>query len=267
MALSAVALLLAGWMAAAQPPVRPHRGPLPIGFRPGETLRYDVRWKPVFMLPSIHAGDMTLRVSALEEFRGRKAYRVQVEAISTGLLPRVAGIEVRNFYESVFDAETLCSQRMVKRTREGDRKRDVELDIDPESGTSTLVEYDSGVEPRKLIRRETFSNQPRCAIDIVSSFYVARTLEFKTGSTQTLTLNDDGVIRELSIAVPRMEVVEASERKFQTFQIETRSGLGGMFKNKGAFTVWYATDMGRIPVRFEAKVAIGRVFGKLVKVG
>lgn len=267
MAVSGAALLLAGWMAAAQPGARSNRGPLPIGFHTGETLRYDVRWKPVFMLPSIHAGDMTLRVSALEEFRGRKAYRVQVEAISTGLLPKMAGIEVRNFYESIFDAETLCSLRLVKRTREGDRKRDVELDIDPDGGTSAFVEYDSGVAPRKLIRRETFSNQPRCAIDIVSSFYVARTLDFKTGSTQKLILNDDGVIRELSVAVPRMEVVAAAERKFQTFQIETRSGLGGMFKDKGAFTVWYATDSGRIPVRFEAKVAIGRVFGRLVKVG
>jgi len=40
--------------------------------------------------------------------------------------------------------------------------------------------------------------------------------------------------------------------------------VGGLFRNGGDLRVWYSTDPLRFPVKFEADVKFGKVYGKVI---
>ena len=39
--------------------------------------------------------------------------------------------------------------------------------------------------------------------------------------------------------------------------------MGGLFKEGGQFKIWFSADEKKVPVQFEVKVKLGRVFGEL----
>jgi hypothetical protein len=48
-------------------------------------------------------------------------------------------------------------------------------------------------------------------------------------------------------------------------KVETISVFGGLFRDGGTFIVWLSDDQNRIPIKFEAKVKLGKVFGSIKK--
>ena len=101
-------------------------------FPAGETLVYEVRWDPpawMFLLPTVTAGELTLKV--LEAFPGdrQSTLRVTAEAVSSGFLPKIAGISVKDHFESIIATPDFCSIKITKKLREGERHRDILLDF------------------------------------------------------------------------------------------------------------------------------------------
>jgi hypothetical protein len=46
--------------------------------------------------------------------------------------------------------------------------------------------------------------------------------------------------------------------------VNTVAVFGGLFKNGGQFRMWLSADNRKIPVKFEAKISLGKVTGSLV---
>ncbi|HUG44660.1 MAG TPA: DUF3108 domain-containing protein [Acidobacteriota bacterium] len=229
-------------------------------FESGERIRFEINWKPLFLFPAFKAGEVTM---TLEEssFNGIDTYRISGEAISDGMLSRVAGVEIRNFYESQIDRRDFRSYRLIERTRQGERKRDVELDFDYGRNRVVLRETDPSVDPPKPVRRQTFQGIPAPATDILSAFYVGRLPVLDPGREYTLHLNNRGEFDRVRLAVEGLERIRTPLGRFETVKLATR---GGLFRDGGDFRIWYSRDGRRIPVRFEADVKYGKVYGQII---
>lgn len=232
-----------------------------VPFQEGEELRYEVNWKPLFFFPAFKAGEVTLQIEEVE-FWQRPAYRISAWAISDGLLSRVAGVEVRNYFESTVDRRDFRSYRMLTQTRQNREKKDLELTFDYEQDQILVREVDLAADPPRKIRDEVIRGIPGPLVDVLSVFYAARLRTFQPSDRYTLYLNDKGKVQEVRILAEKREKVDTPIGEYPAVKLTT---VGGLFSGGGDFRIWYSRDPLRVPVKFEAEVKFGKVYGKLIR--
>ena len=88
----------------------------------------------------------------------------------------------------------------------------------------------------------------------------------RSGSKFPLVVSDDGTVKQVEVRVKERETVEAIAGRFSAWKVESVSVFGGLFKDGGTFLVWFSDDARRVPVKFEAKVKVGRVFGTVKQI-
>lgn len=234
----------------------------------GEKIVFEILWKPpawLFFIPSLHAGNITLEVKSMNVEPGNKTFRVSGEVLSSGSFSSLAGMKVTNRYESTLDAESLCSQLFVLKRREGKRAQDVELDFQREAGRLQIRKWDVSRKPPLELRSETVENIPPCVQDVLSIFYSVRKLPLEVGKSRPVFLsNDDGRTQEIQLLIEKEEAVKTDIGRFPTYKIQTLGLFGGLFRSGGEFKVWLDKAT-KIPVKFEAKVKFGRVFGRITR--
>ena len=231
-----------------------------VPFREGESLRFEINWKPLFLIPAFKAGELTLSIKD-SRYNERPVYTISGAASSAGLLDSVASLRVRDRFESNIDHETFQSYRLLRQTRRNERKRDLEVLFDYPNDSILLREFNTEVEPPLEIRNEETQGIPGPVSDILSIFYVARLRSFRPGDSYLIHLNDRGKIKPVTIQVQAKEEVLTDIGSFDSVRIST---VGGLFSNGGDLLIWYSTGPLRIPVQFEAEVKLGKVYGKII---
>jgi uncharacterized protein DUF3108 len=242
--------------------------PSPALFPVGETLVYEVRWDPpawMFFLPTIDAGEITLKFHERLNYNGNPAFKITADAISSGFLPRITGVSVQDYFESIVDAREFCSFKMTKKTREGKRQRDITLTFDREKGRGHFLAYDVSKRPPVELKNDEVQNIPSCVQDFLSAIYHTRLRDLKIGASYPLTVSDNGLVKQIEIRVKKRESVECAMGTYSTLKVETISVFGGLFRDGGSFIVWLSDDQNKIPIKFEAKVKLGKVFGSIKK--
>lgn len=230
-------------------------------FQKGEVLRYQVNWKPIFFFPAFKAGELRFFVDQAR-YRGKDTYRISAWAESAGLLARVAGFEIRNYYQSDIDRRDYRSYRNLQKTRQGERQRDIEITFDYEDHRAYFREVDVGADPPEELKNEIVKDMPETVIDILSVFYVGRLREMEAGQRFTFQLSDGDDFKSIWIEALKNEEVGTPVGTFSTLKLTTR---GGLLREDGEFRVWYSLDELRIPVKFEADAKFGKVYGKLLE--
>jgi hypothetical protein len=229
-------------------------------FKQDERLVYEVNWKPLFLLPAFKAGDLAFRTYETV-YHDRPVFKVTAEARSSGRLASVAGLDVHDYFESIFDHANFRSYRLIKKIREGKRQRDFQLLFDYPRDRLLLTEQDVGVKPPKEVKNRTINSISEPLADVVSVFYVGRLRSFEVGQEFYINLIDEGEARRIHFNIVRKEKVETPIGDFKAVRINTN---GRIFNSGGNLRVWYSTDPLRVPVKFEADVAFGKVYGTLV---
>jgi hypothetical protein len=238
-------------------------------FPAGETLIYEVQWEPppwMFFFPSITAGDITLHWDEHVVHSELTTQRITATAVSSGFFPRLTGITVNDSFESVIDAEKFCSLQMTKKLREGKRQRDVFLTFDSRSRKGHYEAFDVSKSPKIRLKNEDSTDVPECVQDVLSAIYFARLQELKPDLQFPVTIGDDGRIREIQVKVLKAEPVDVLGRKNAALKLEANSVFGGLFKESGTFYVWVSDDAHKVPLKFEAKIKLGKVSGSLKQV-
>ncbi|MYC81019.1 MAG: DUF3108 domain-containing protein [Acidobacteria bacterium] len=261
-------VLLAVWMLVFPGSVQLHSSDLrsPSEVIPGgETLVYEVRWDPpawLFFIPTISAGEMTLKFEKGVDDGGRPIFRITADAVSAGVLPRLTGITVKDHFESLVAAEGFCSNRFTKITREGRRHRDVVLTFDQESHRGRYLAWDAAQKPPRELKNEVLEDLPPCVQDFLSAIYRTRLRGLGVGENYPLHVSDNGVVKEVDIRAVGREQVEAIAGTWSAIRINTVS-VGGLFKGGGSFVLWFSDDGASIPVKYEAQVKFGKLFGTI----
>jgi hypothetical protein len=230
-------------------------------FQEGEKLSYEVNWKPLFAVPAFRAGEVTMSIerSRLSDI---DTYKITAWAVSDGALTSVAGFEVRNYFESHIDRTDYRSYRMFQKIRQGKRKRNLELTFDYKNDQTLVHETDQSCSPPRKLRNKVVKGIPAPAADVLSVFYVARLRSANPGDRFQLHLNEKGEFKKVLVVAEKKERIPTPVGTFATIKLTT---TGGLFKNGGEFRIWYSTDRLRIPVKFEADVKIGKVYGSLIR--
>ena len=232
-----------------------------VPFQEGEKLRYEVNWKPLFLIPAFRAGELTFTIQK-SEYKERPTYTISASAFSDGLLSSISGLEVRDYFESNIDRETFRSYRLLRQVRQNKRKRDLEVLFDYEHNSILVHETNLAMDPPEEVHK-TIDGIPGPITDILSVFYVARLHQLEPGQEYLLHLSERGEAKQVRIQVQGHEKVQTAIGKFDSVRIST---VGGLFRDGGDFRIWYSRDQLRFPVQFEAEVKFGKVYGKIIGV-
>lgn len=235
-------------------------------FRVGETVTVEITWRPplwLFFIPPMSAGTITLEIKEVIESQGARVMRITLDARSSGTFNSLAGVNVQNHYESLVDLKTVCSRQFKLMQREGKRMQDVQIDFDPEAKKLRVIEWRVTKDSRVESRNETIATNESCIQDLISIFYAVRTLPLQPGAQHSVVLsNDHAKVQPIQVHVGGEETARTDAGVFQVHRINTSGLFGGLFRSGGEFKIWLDKST-RIPVKFEAKVKLGKVTGSL----
>jgi hypothetical protein len=237
-------------------------------FAPGERFVYRVDWNPpwyLFFLPAMEAGKAELKLEGDADHQGRKALKIVFAAHSSGTLVKLAGVKVDDYYEFLTDPDTFCTYSVLKREREGKRKRDIEVVYLRESQRLHIKEVDLAVNPPKLRKDGYVNDIPACVRDVFSALYPLRTKDIAAGTRVRTVVGDNERIKEVETHAEKKETVETPSGKYNAWRLDTVALMGGLFREGGQFKIWLTADNRKLPVQFEVKVNLGKVTGKVTE--
>jgi len=233
-------------------------------FPTGETLVYEVQWDPpgwFFFVPTITAGELTFVFEGPTQHKGAPAFKLTASAVSSGFFPKMAGATITDSFESIVAAPEFCSVQMSKKIREGKRQRDILLTFDGANGQGHYEAYDVSTDPPSELKNELVKNVPVCVQDLLSAVYYTRLQDLKIGSKVRFAVSDNGVVKNIEVRVDKQEMLDSVMGKCSVLKTEAVSVLGGVLQSGGTLHIWVSNDERKLPLKFEAKVKLGRVFG------
>ena len=230
-----------------------------VPFQEGEKLRYEVNWRPLFLTPAFKAGELTFSIH-LSEYKNRPTYTIAASAFSEGLLSSIAGVKVRDYFESIIDRKTFRSYRLFRQVRQNKRTRDLEVVFDYDGNAILVHETNLAMDPPEEVHKK-IDGIPGPIADVLSVFYVARLHPLEPGQEYQVHLSERGEAKQIRLQVQTREKVQTDIGEFNSVRVST---VGGLFRNGGDFRIWYSTGPLRFPVQFEADVKFGKVYGKLI---
>jgi ribosomal protein S17E len=217
-----------------------HIQPLRPGFDfPRQTLRYEAEYR--FWT----AGVATLRVE-----RNGNQEHVSANADSTSVVALLFRVQDR--FNSYFDAQSLCSSRVVKHTEEGSHWRDTAITFDYESGKAILEEKNLKDNQSK----HTENDIPGCVTDVLSGILYVASLPLQQGASYSFPFNDGGKTVTIHAHVEDKEQVKTPAGNFQTIRVGPE-GDYSVLKNRGRIWIWYSDDERHLPVQIRAKLFWG----------
>lgn len=199
------------------------------------------------------AGEAVLEVKSTGKTgNGRSLYHV----VGTG---RTLGgfnafYKVNDVYESYIDKESIMPWFF---------KRDVN-----EGGYTIQQDYTFKQHQNKVYNGEHYFDTPMGIQDMISSFYKARTLDFrglKPGRVYYFKCFMDDEIYNLKIKYVGDEYVRVRKGKFKCHKFVPVVQTGRYFENEEDVQFWVTADKNKIPLLVKAKIPVGTVKMHLVE--
>lgn len=217
-------------------------------FQVGEKLRYRVTYG--FM----DAGEAIME---LQSSTKKGSNRETIHAVGTG---RTLGgfnafFKVQDKYESYMDKKGIFPWFFVRRVDEGGYKLSQDYTFKHDK-----YKVDNGKGKEFKI--------PIGIQDMVSSFYYARTLNFKDmkkGKTFEFKCFMDDEIYNLKIKYVGDEVINIRKGKFNCHKFVPVVQTGRYFKSEEDVNFWVTNDENKIPIMVKAKIPVGVVKMHLVE--
>jgi LysM repeat protein len=209
-------------------------------FTVGEKLTFAVQYG------AITAGYATLSIPEVVAEAGRPVYHILAEARSHPFFDRI--FTVRDRIESYLDVDYLFPWRYEKHLSEGSYKADARYQYDQRAGR--MREPDKGKDEPMPIGSQ----------DVLSCFYLFRSLDMTVGSESTIRVSaDDMKNYELKVDVLRKERISSLAGDFDCVVVQPHLSFQGVFQQKGEVYVWITDDERRLPVKVRSKIAIGSI--------
>ncbi|MCE1188943.1 MAG: DUF3108 domain-containing protein [Ignavibacteria bacterium] len=213
-------------------------------FRPGEKLTFDVKYG------FVTAGIAYMTVPRARKISARDAYQVTFEVNSVSSFDWI--FKVRDKYETYIDADGLFPWRFEQHVREGSYSRDFSAFFDHRKMKAKTSEGDYTI--------------PKYVNDVVSAFYLVRTMDFsksKPGDRVKLYNFFKDKVYDLDVKYVGKERIKVSAGTFDCIIVEPMVLEGGLFKSDGNILIWLSNDDAKIPVKVKTKIVIGSIDAEL----
>jgi len=216
-------------------------------FQAGEVLRYRISYG------FVDAGEAILEV---KETNKTGASRPLYHVVGTGrtLGAFNAFYKVHDVYESYVDKQSIMPWYFVRDVNEG--------------GYTKNQYYTFNHDKNQVDTGEKTFSIPMGVQDMISSFYKARTLDFrnlKAGHVFSFKCFMDDEIYLLKIRYKGDEEVKIRKGKFKAHKFVPVVQEGRYFKSEEDVQFWVTADANRIPVLVKAKIPVGTVRLHLVE--
>lgn len=187
-------------------------------------------------------------------YNGRETYEVNFDVNSRSSFDMV--YKVRDNYKTYIDVAGCFPWRFEQHIRESNYKRDFEATFIQESlKVYTKVNY---VEDKNY-------KVPYYVQDLISSFYYARTLDFKTakeGDIITVPNFYKDKVFDLRVRFEGREVIDVAAGQFKTFILKPELKEGFTAKTSDVY-IWMSDDDRKIPVKVKMQIVIGALVAEL----
>lgn len=200
-------------------------------FNAGEQLFYTIKVGPA------QGGTASLTVRNVN-LNNVLQYHAVAEAKTTGITDMI--YNVRDIYESYFDAKTLLPIKSIRNIHEGNYKRYQEAYFDHDAGTAYSTRLDSTI------------NVPPGILDMVSLLYYLRGLDLKAlkpgDVLNIMTLFDDELF-PFNIRYKGKEEIRTKFGRINCLRFDPVVIPGRIFKTEDDMTIWLSDDGNSIPIR------------------
>lgn len=222
-------------------------------FQTGESLTYKVYYNAGPMW--ISAGEVYFKLQE-GKVDNKAMYHAVSEAVSYQTFDWF--FKVRDKMETWMDPGTLNSEKFVRDVNEGGYTFFRSYDWNRQ--TNTIISF----EDRKngKTKTKTIKNVDPCAVDLLSAFYWARSLNFdnyKPGDKIPVAMAVDDTVYNLYISYLGKEKYKTKLGTFNCMKVKPLLVEGSVFKAGEGMTIWFTDDANRIPVRIESQLLIGRI--------
>lgn len=217
-------------------------------FPAGEVLQFDIRWA------FVRAGRAAM-VADLD----RGSPRVRAYAWNNGAFETV--YPVSDTIEAVLDPATRLPKRFDKINNEGSWHSRSHIAFDQGALAAhlsdTVLDGSGRPKPGRAVDTTIALDGP--SHDILSAFYLFRTLPLEVGKTHTFNAVSGKKKYAMKVLVHRRERVEVPAGTFDCVVVEPILADDGLFKAKGTLTIWLTDDADRVPVLVKSKIALGSI--------
>jgi len=223
-------------------------------FQGGEKQIYRASWNG---LVSVATAEISTVPTIID---GKKVYRVQVEAKSSGMLDFIW--KMRDTITSTFDAKALSPARFTFSQRENSKVIDTEARLD-HTGKRWAVNRQEKGKQAKIYEFESQNT-----VDPITAVYLARSVDFKVGDRLYFKIFGGRYQYLLELTVEKKEPVEITWGKVEAYRIVpriqnlTKRGYAERFNEA---TIWMSADERRLPVKLSSKIVFGSVYLELVQ--
>lgn len=213
-------------------------------FSVGERLTFDVKYG------FVTAGVAVMEIPQIKKIAKRDVFHVRFNVNS---LESFDGLfKVRDRYETYLDVKGLFPWRFEQHIREGNFSRDFSAFFDQRKNSAKTSKGTYKI--------------PSYVNDIVSAFYLARTLNFdslKVGESFHLENFFKDKVYPLDVVYRGKEKVKVEAGTFNCIMIEPLVVEGGLFKSEGNIIIWLTDDNVKMPVKVKSKILIGSIDAEL----
>ncbi|MCF8338421.1 MAG: DUF3108 domain-containing protein [Bacteroidales bacterium] len=218
----------------------------------GEKLTYKVYYHSN-MTGNIKGGTGHLKVKETDTtYNGRDVYRFIAHGKSEGILNFF--IKVREHFESFTDKKALVPHYFIRRTREGNYRKNDEVRFDYDNNKAyswyDTTDFQMGVQ------------------DIISATYFARNMNFDTiqeGDMYHVDYFVDDSVYVSAIQFFGYDTIETDYGKFRCLGFKPKVAVGQVFKEPYPGKLWITDDKNRLPIKAKSEVFVGRVKLELIK--
>jgi hypothetical protein len=216
----------------------------------GEKLYYEINFS------FITAAEAFLTISPSPfNYNNREVFEITLEVNSRSAFEHI--YKVRDNYKTFIDSKGIFPWRFEQHIRESNYKRDFE---------ATFIQESSKVYTKINFTEDKSYNVPLYIQDLISSFYYARTLDWKTKNTGDIliipTFIDNKTI-PLEVRFEGREEVEVPAGEFRTFIVRPMLKEGFTTKTSDIY-IFLSDDERKIPVKVKLKIVVGAIVAELV---
>ncbi|MBF0312994.1 MAG: DUF3108 domain-containing protein [Oligoflexia bacterium] len=246
---------------------------------PGEFKEYDKRSLPIWKLftPNIYLGaktEMTIKYLGIN--CGNIAIYEKEIVKMGGDAERMAfhffaRVQSAPFYESFYklddyveafvDIDSFLPIKYTLVQRESKQNvDDLQLfDLDK------LVNYYRYKRVKKSETKEESKESilPRLILDSFAPLFFIRGLPLKFGDVYEFPVITRGTVWILKVKVAQEEIVTIQGKNFSAIRLDAETQFPGVLKKRGDINFWVSKDDVRRPLKFMAKVKIGKIEGEL----
>lgn len=227
---------------AAAKPAGPKKE-MPVPFRAGETLDYDIGWSSF-----VTAGTAEIVVKDKKPSYNSTAYYIVAEGRPTTIVAKLYTLYYKA--DTLLDAFSLLPQRGSLYSEEGKRHRMKTTTFDQAAKKATFE-----VETRTVVKKDFAI--PGFTQDALSAIYVLRSIPFKAGEKFNMPVSDNGQIYRVQMQVGAVEPVKTGIGTINGLKI-TPLITGPDKDSPHGLALWISDDARRLPLRMEAQLLVGK---------